>query len=225
MAGRAIDVTIKGGPVTFARSINRRSTWVQDIERGARKDMEAQMRALEQAVVNDVEARVKALYKPRRDAERRRYPGERHLHGSFRCQFQDEGFPTALLLWSEARDEKVNALNYGARPHTITGENGKDGMLWFPRRGIGQSGASIAMRRKRAVRGGAGGGGRPTPRIAAPRRFFQSPGAGAQASGKRPLVKTKEVTHPGIAPSYFMELALEQGVERVLRKRVRLPRT
>lgn len=225
MAGKAIDVTIAGGPVTFARAINRRSSWVQDLERGTARVMEDEMRALEQLVVDDVEARVSALYKPRNSKYRRRVKGERHLHGSFRCQFQNEGFPTSLLLWSEARDQKVNALNYGARPHTITGEKGKHGMLWFPKVGFGESSASAARRRGRAVRGGAGGGGRPTPRLAAPRRFYQSTGAGPQASGKRPLVKTKEVQHPGIAPSYFMELALENSVERVLRKQVRLPRT
>ena len=225
MAGRAIDVTIKGGPVTFARSVNRRSTWVKDLEAGTAKRMQKQMEKLEQDVVNDVEARVAALYQPRNDARRRRVKGELHLHGSFRCQFEHDGFPTSLRLWSVARDEKVNALNYGASPHRIRGGKGKDGMLWFPRRGIGESGASSAQRRGRAVRGGPGGGGVPTPRLPAPRRFFTSPGAGAQASGKRPLVKTREVQHPGIAPSYFMELALENGVEMVLRKRVRLPRT
>ena len=186
------------------------------------RKMQTAMRKLEQEVVNDVEARVDALYKPRNDKRRRRYPGELHLHGSFRCQFQGDEFPTALLLWSEARDEKVNALNYGSNPHKIPGNEGskgKDGMLWFPRRGIGESGALMARKGRRAVRTA------PGTRISAPRRFFQSPGAGAQASGKRPLVKTKEVQHPGIAPSYFMEIALEQGVERVLRKRVRLPRT
>jgi hypothetical protein len=219
MPGRSVDVTIKGGPVTFARAINRRSSWVQDLEAGTYKRMQTAMERVEQQVVNDVEARVAQLYKRRTDARRRRYPSERHLHGSFRCQFEHDGFPTSLRLWSEARDEKVNALNYGSNPHTITGKNGQGGLLWFPRRGLGQSGASMAKRGRRAVRTA------PGTRIAAPRRFFESAGAGAQASGKRPLVKIKEVQHPGIAPSYFMEIALEQGVERVLRKRVRLPRT
>lgn len=209
----AVDPAGKAG---FVRKLNSRSSWSQEIAAATKRKMNAELRRIETEVVDEVERRVSQLYQPRTDPQRRKGENDVHLHGSFRAEWQGSTFPLTLRLWSEADDAKVMALNYGANQHEIRPRE-SGGWLWLPRAGLGQSFAALRRSQGRPVRAA------PGQRLPAHSRFIQSPAAGVQARAGS-LTKKRSVQHPGIQASYFMELALEVVVERVLRHRVRLPR-
>lgn len=220
MPGRAIDVTIKDGPQTFVREINRRSEFAKQVEAATKKKSKAMLDFMAATVEQLVEAEVSKLYQRREGFRHKK--GQEHLHGSFSCTIDQTKFPMKVTLTSTANPAQVAALNYGARPHGI---DAKTKPLLFPVVGLGQSITSARVRRGVQTRAAPPTAGRPSPRVGVPKRFAASPFAGEQAanvSGAR--VKTGHVDHPGVVASYFMEIALEQGVERVLRKRVKLPR-
>ncbi len=135
-----------------------------------------------------------------RDPLRRR-KGTRHLAGSISVNAvtSEGGFPIKLVASSGAPKAKVNALEFGSRPHPIVARNAP--FLVFPsvkgsaaERGLG--GKSVFLEPTFS---------RPTSR------------ARAAASAYQPIVKTKSVNHPGTKPYHFMQRALERVVRRRLR--------
>jgi len=184
-----------------------------------------QVRPMLQAVADDAAMRanayVEANYQRRTDDVRRRDPSAPHLHGSFTGTVEGTEFPITIALRSSAPDVVVHSLNSGARAHTIRARNAPH--LRFPAEGVGASAGYFQANLRKGVRRvrGTRQGGQRVPR---PQRFSASPAASAQASSGKPLIKTLEVNHPGIAPSYFMELAVEGAVRTALRASVRLAR-
>jgi len=213
-------------PGTFTRTLGPESSFAKNVKRAGAAKVGDKIDLIGQAAVDDAERRIAELYQFRGDERRRRYKGAAHLAGSMRFDVEgsSEGkyptFPFTIYLFSDAPTEAVNALNFGANPHKITPSKGK--MLVFPKRGLGMSVPySMSQQRKelqRPIRAA------PGERLGKPRRFSKSAGARRQARRSGDMVRTFEVKHPGIQPSYFMEQSLETAVDKVLRQRVKLPR-
>lgn len=209
-------------PANFSRLINSRSAFASQIAEVSHQKASGTMRAIANAAVQEAETRARQLYKPRQDSDkknRRRYPNAPHLHTSFKCEISGsrKAWPIVITLSSDAPAAAINALNRGSKPHVIS--PGRKGVLYFPRTGLMQSYSFQRTARGTATRLSG------LDRLAAPKRFLTSSAANAQARPKGAFVRTFEpVHHPGISASYFMELAVERAVERVLRKTVRLPR-
>lgn len=126
----------------------------------------------------------------------RRKPG-RHLLGSFRYEVIWDGrsLPVSLKLYSLADPGKVNALERGADPHTITASNA----LWltFPRTARSTWTGALGDIKFSGIG--------PTQRQ-----------QGYRGSGKS-MTKIKSVEHPGNLPYSFMERALNAAMRDRLR--------
>ena len=220
MPGRAVQIGLPDGPSAFARKLNARSDWNAELQAKGRRAVANELNKVAAYVVQQADAQVMKHYEQRTGW---RHKGGPHLLGSFSCTVDLVSTPMQVVLKSSADGNKVNALNYGSRPHIISVGTAKKRLV-FPMFGSRSSPAFHRAKNNYPIRGGVPKHGRPTPRLTGKWRAEKSPFAAAQASPKGRTLGAPVVNHPGNQPTYFMEIALEQAVEMVLRKRAHLQR-
>lgn len=117
--------------VRVTRTLNANSQFAK----AALKKGHAKARERLQNIADDSVKRAEALVAAELINDRpasRRHAGTRKLKGSFRSELIDGGgrFTWTIRLYSRANAAKVNALEQGAGPHTITATTEKG--LWLP---------------------------------------------------------------------------------------------
>lgn len=211
-----VTVGIKGGLAHFTRQMGPNSALARSLDKQAAASLLPGLEATAEDARQRAEDYAAKNYQRRSGDRKNTRIDQTPLHGSMRARVvsvnREGGMPARIELWSEADPRKVHSLNSGAKAHEISARDAP--MLVFP--------ATTSRFRPR----GAGLGARQgTTRVARTRRFRTAGGAGAaNARSGGPLVKKQSVQHPGIKPSYFMELAVEGAVNAKLRKQVRLTR-
>lgn len=214
-----------GGKARVTLSMSARSALARDIEASALIAARAMLHSVAEDARERAERAAERLYQPRPDNRKNQATAGTPLHGSFRSEvitsFDDEGrfcFPVRIRLWSEAADVKVHSLNSGAKPHVITARNVP--WLKFPL----SASRSITLNRSGVRRTNQTSGRRVAgTRVARTRRFSPHHDRESYLGGGA-WTKVKKVNHPGIKPSYFMELAVEAAVEAGMRRQVKLAR-
>lgn len=218
----------RGAKTVFSRGLRGESAFAEKVKRAAGKKMQPMVQKVADDAVIRAELYISENYQSR-DGWRHK-KGKIHLHGSIRGRAVgttnsrgNEGFPFTVEIYSLADARMVNALNSGSPPHKI-GPRPGGGFLYMPRKGLGQSYPFYKKSKGRPVKARqVNRQGRPL-RIKAAERHKVSPAAAFQARATSTMNRTKIVQHPGIAPSYFMELSVERAVEVALRKTVRMQR-
>jgi len=200
--------TSRNSPAEFQRVLGARSKFAQDaIKRGAVQARKRVEKIGEEAV-REVESRVDELYERRSDHRHKKDAVP--LHGSFYYEITSGGttsrgnptFPFTVVLKSDADAAHVMSLNRGSRPHKIEARDG--GFLVIPRYGLGESipyqwGKRPKRLQKAWLTGAPWRDGKPT-------QHNKTASAIAMATpGKR--FPIREVNHPGIRASYFIEYA------------------
>lgn len=182
--------------LTVGRNLNGTSAFAIKARRQGAKRLAAQLEKVGERAVSIADEITRAEFITDRPADRRK--GGRHLLGSYRHRVVWDGvdFPVRLELFSLADPAKVNALESGADPHTITPVNAV--WLVFPKAG----GRTTSI------------GALGDIKFSGVRQPRQAYGGGAKA-------RVKEVHHPGNLPHNMMRRALDRAVdERLARARV-----
>ncbi len=219
MTVRSYGHTGPGGEARCVISMSAQSKIAKSLADASARRMKEQLGRIGADAVEIAEASALRLYQPRPADRRNKATAGVPLHGSFRSKVEEHGgrgFPLRVVLYSEAAPVKVHSLNSGAAPHIITPSRQ---FLKFPGsearyQGFGRGGKRT-LRTMQARQG--------VSRVPSSQRFTQHSDAASYLGGV--MVKARKVNHPGIAPSYFMELALERAFEHATRRQVTLDRS
>lgn len=185
--------------VRVVRSLGSTSQFMRAARRKGATETARRLEAVARASEQAFDEIVGNEFANDRDPSRRKTG--RHLVGSSHAEilWDSDDFPVEIQISSLAESGKVNALNSGADPHPIYGSP----WLVFPvaeKRKTGASNKSSARGVNRA----------------------RSKRAGSRRAN--PTVRTDMVDHPGNAPHYFLQRALERAVNAAYAKAIRLKR-
>lgn len=198
-------MTARPARLRITRRLNSNSAFAHQMEGVAARRLAKALDAIGEEAVRRCDDIVAKELVNDRIPERRR-PG-RHLLGSFRHEVIWDGrtLPVTIRLYSLADSAKVNAMERGADPHTITAVNAV--WLTFPRQAVG----------KRATSPGALGDTKFSTKRGKPQ--IQQ-GYRGQSTGAA-MTKVKSVNHPGNLPHSMMKIALNGAINERLQSALR----
>lgn len=181
------------------RGLGNNSAFARQVETLSARKAKPILDAVARQAVIEFDAIVREDFVNDRPAHRRRTG--RHLLGSSNARvLPGDGRSIAKIsLGSTAEGKKLGALNYGSPEHGIDGSP-----LAFP----------VAEKWNK--------GGRNKTKVT-PMKFTGRQSAYLPTRGGNTVV-VDHVDHPGNAPHYMMERALERAVEKVLHQRVAIKR-
>lgn len=124
--------------VQVTRTLNAQSEFARRARRAGKAKAKGLVDKIGQRAVELAEKQIREDFITDRPPKRR-HAGSRRLAGSMRYEVTtrgDETFPYVIRLYSRANAAKVNSLEQGAQPHTIS--TWKVGGLWLPEKKAGQ---------------------------------------------------------------------------------------
>lgn len=186
--------------IELTHQFNSNSQLAQDLIAQGANVIREEMFQIEDEVVAEVDAIIRADFDNSREGFRSK--GEGHLLGSIEAEVTSPPgqFPVIVAVWSTQDEAKVASLEFGARPHSIFATSSD--FLYFTSARIGRGKAAGVGRGRGAGILGPG--------------FLTKGGTGSRGGSSKSLAKVPSVHHPGNRPHHFLRRGLDAAVRRRL---------